>query len=247
MKKSLLIFTVLLSVAAFAENQTIFSVGFEESEGYTEGKVAGQNGWDKLAWWANDEVFVVNDDTQAASGNQFIQSNPAGVNVQLNGIDVSSAYREGLKLIVSAYCQADFVTGGQPMSVRFHCLGTSGKTYDVEIVEFNFNQDGSGNAYVTGKDLTFSGLVPGQYYKFGVQIDPATKAVEKLFVGDNSYEGDDMQYKSVTADGCGSLPDGIRIYNGAGKLDDFTIEVVPEPAVFGLLALFGLFFIRKQG
>ena len=132
------------------------------------------------------------------------------------------------------------------MSVRFHCLGTSGESYDVEIAEFNFNQDGSGNAYVTGKNLTFDGLVEGQYYEFGVQIDPATKTVEKIFVGENCYEGEGMTYKSAGVEGCGSLPDGIRIYNGAGKLDDFSIEMVPEPAFFGLLAIAGLFFARKQ-
>ncbi len=245
--KKLLVLLILLSAGfALAESVTLWSCDFEASEGYSLGKLAGQNGWDKLAWWANDEVFVVNDETAAASGSQFIESNPSGVNVQLNGIDISESYVAGSKLLVSAYGQADFVEGGQPMSVRFHCLGTSGKSYDVEIAEFNFNQDGSGNAYVSGKNMTFEGLEKGQYYKFGVQIDPATKGVEKIFVGENSYEGEGMTYKSATAEGCGSLPDGFRIYNGSGKLDNFSIDVVPEPAFFGLLALLGLFFVRKE-
>ena len=246
MKKMFLLLTIACATVAFAESQSLFSIGFEESEGYTTGTLVGQNGWKELAWWANTEVFVENDENAAASGSQYIESNPSGVNVQLNGIDISESYVAGSKLLVSAYGQADFVEGGQTMSVRFHCLGTSGKGYDVEIAEFNFNQDGSGNAFVSGKNMTFEGLEKGQYYKFGVQIDPATKGVEKIFVGENSYEGEGMTYKSATAEGCGSLPDGIRIYNGAGKVDNFKIEVVPEPAFLGLLAIAGLFFARKQ-
>lgn len=246
MKKLFLLLTIVCATVAFAENQTLFSIDFEESEGYTTGTLVGQNGWKELAWWANTEVFVENDENAAASGSQYIESNPSGVNVQLNGIDISEGYVSGYPLLVRAYAQANFVEGGEPMSVRFHCLGTSDKSYDVEIAEFNFNQDGSGNAYVTGKNMTFDGLVEGQYYEFGVQIDPATKTVEKIFVGENSYEGEGMTYKSINEEGCGSLPDGIRIYNGSGKLDDFSIEMVPEPASLGLLALLGLFFVRKE-
>ena len=148
MKKLLVLSVLLCAGFAMADGANLWKCDFEEGEGFIEGKVAGQNGWDKLAWWANDEVFVVKGD--AVSGEQFIESNPSGVNVQNNTIDISDDYQEGSKLMMSAYGQANFVDGGQDMSVRFHCLGTSGKTYDVEIAEFNFKQNGTINAWVTG-------------------------------------------------------------------------------------------------
>ena len=77
-------------------------------------------------------------------------------------------------------------------------------------------------------------------------IDPADKKVEKVFIGDTVREDEGMTYKSATAEGCGNLPDGFRVYNGSGKIDNISIDVVPEPAFLGLLALAGLFFVRKQ-
>lgn len=243
MKKLLVLSVLLCAGFAMADGANLWKCDFEEGEGFTEGKVAGQNGWDKLAWWANDEVFVVKGD--AVSGEQFIESNPSGVNVQNNNIDISDDYQEGSKLMMSAYGQANFVDGGQDMSVRFHCLGTSGKTYDVEIAEFNFKQNGTINAWVTGCSFSTT-AAQGEWVKFGVVIDPADKKVEKVFIGDTVREDEGMTYKSATTEGCGNLPDGFRIYNGSGKIDNISIDVVPEPAFLGLLALAGLFFVRKQ-
>ncbi|MBR4820630.1 hypothetical protein IKZ70_02060 [bacterium] len=248
MKKLLVLLTIACATVAFAENQTIFSLDFEVGEGYSAGSVTGQNNWEDLAWWVGTHSFVIANAEGAQSGSQYLhvaEDGESGANQLNNRIDISRSYTAGMKLLVHAWGKADF-QGTEPMSVRFHCLGTSGKTYDVEIAEFNFKQDGSGNAFVTGKDLKFEGLVEGEYYEFGVQIDPSTKAVEKVFVGENVYEGEGMTYKSATAEGCGSLPDGIRVYNGKGCLDNFKIDVVPEPAFLGLLALLGLFFVRKE-
>ena len=244
MKKLLVLSVLLCAGIALAEEANLWKCDFEESEGYTEGKLAGQNGWAKLASWANDEVYVVKG--AAASGEQYFHAVPNnGVNVRNNTIDISDDYQEGSKLMMSAYGKADF-EGSAPMSIRFHCLGTSGKTYDVEIVEVNFNQNGSADAWVNGGSLSVSDLVQGEWVKFGVIIDPANKKVEKIFIGDAEREGDDLYYKNVTAAGCGSLPDGFRVYNGGGCIDNISIDVVPEPAFLGLLALAGLFFVRKQ-
>jgi len=245
MKKLLVLTALLCAGFAMAEGANLWKCDFEEGEGYTEGKLASQNGWDVLAWWANDEVFVVKDDTQAFSGEQFAECNPTGVNVQNNSIDISGVYQEGSKLSMSAYGQANFVEGGADMSLRFHALGTSGKTYDVQIAEFNFKQNGTIEGKVSGGSLS-SSAAKGEWVKFGVVIDPATKKVEKIFIGADEKEGDDMYYFSVNTEGCGSLPDGFRFYNGSGKIDNISIDVVPEPAFLGLLALVGLFFARKQ-
>lgn len=248
MKKLLVLLTIACATVAFAENQTLFSIDFEESEGFTAGSVTGQVGWTDLAWWVVTHSFVIADESGAQSGSQYLhvaEDGDSNANQQNNTIDISEEYTEGMKLLLHGWAKADF-TGTAPLSIRFHCLGTSGKGYDVEIAEFNFQQDGSGNAYVSGKNLTFEGLTQGVYYEFGVRIDPSTKTVEKVFVGENSYEGEGMTYKSATAEGCGSLPDGIRVYNGKGCLDNFKIDVVPEPAFLGLLAIAGLFFARKQ-
>jgi hypothetical protein len=43
----------------------------------------------------------------------------------------------------------------------------------------------------------------------------------------------------------GELIDGFGIMK-KGYYDNFKVEMIPEPAFLGLLALVGLFFIRKQ-
>ena len=247
MKKFLVLSVLLCAGIVLAEEANLWKCDFEEGEGYSEAKITGQNGWDKLAWWAKDDAYVVKG--TAASGEQFLSCEPIegeSVNVMNNTIDISGDYQEGSKLMVSAYAKPGFVSGRAKMSPRFHCLGTSGKTYDVQIAEFNFNQDGTAQAWVKGGTLSVSGLTEGQWVKFGVVIDPANKKVEKIFIGDNEKEGDDMYYQHADTAGCGSLPDGFRVYDGPGAIDNISIDVVPEPAFLGLLALVGLFFARKQ-
>ncbi|MBQ7554870.1 hypothetical protein IJS98_00235 [bacterium] len=247
MKKLLVLLTIICAMVTFAESQNIYSIDFETSEGYTAGSITGQNDWKDLAWWVSTHSYVISDANGAQSGSQYLHVAEDGTDNanQVIVFDISGQYTAGMKLLIHAWGKADF-TGTAPLSIRFHCLGTSGKNNDVEIAEFNFKQDGSGNAWVTGKNLTFTGLIQDQYYEFGVQINPATKAVEKVFVGENIYEGEGMTYKSATAEGCGNLPDGFRVYNGKGCVDNIKIDVVPEPAIFGLIALVGLFFARKQ-
>jgi hypothetical protein len=243
--KKLLVLLVLVSAGfALAENVTLWSCDFEEGEGFTEGKLAGQNGWAKLASWANDSVYV--EKGSAFSGEQCASCEPnKGVNVQNNNIDISEEYVSGSTLMMSVYAKAAF-EGTEPMSLRFHCLGTSGQQHSVEIAEINVYQDGTAGIWVNGGSLSVSGLVQGEYYKYGVIFEPDQKKIKKIFIGDAEKEGDNLYYKSIDTVGCGSLPDGFRFYNGGGCADDIKIDVVPEPAFFGLLAIAGLFFVRKQ-
>jgi hypothetical protein len=243
--KKLLVLLVLMSAGfALAESVTLWSCDFETSEGFSLGKLAGQNDWAKLASWANDSVYVEEGD--AVSGEQYIHCEPNnGVNVQNNSIDISKDYVPGSTLAMRVYAKADFV-GTQPMSLRLHCLGTSGRQHSVEICEINIYQDGTARIDVNGGNLSVSGLVQGKYYEFGVIFEPDQKKVKKIFIGDNEKEGDNLYYYSVETAGCGSLPDGFRFYDGGGCVDDIKIEMVPEPAIFGLVALLGLFFARKQ-
>ena len=42
MKKLFLLMTIACAAVAFADDQPLFSIGFEESEGYTTGELVGQ-------------------------------------------------------------------------------------------------------------------------------------------------------------------------------------------------------------
>ena len=235
MKKLLLLIALGVMSVLAGETNTIFTIDFETSEGYTPGDVVDQNNW-KGSWWGAGGVIIVSNNAAAAqSGSQFLFCDDAdsqyGINHQTS-FDISEQCPGNVKLLVSGYT---FVSSEatNPFYTKIHALGTSGKNYDVEITEFIRYADGKATlAYSSadGSQKTFqvNELPADTYQPFSLIITPATRSIERLSIADQVFEEEGMYYKSAKTDGCGTLPDGVRVMH-TGKLDNFQIATCPLP------------------
>ncbi|MBR4466143.1 BACON domain-containing protein [bacterium] len=234
MKKLLLLFALGVVTVLAGETNTIFTIDFETSEGYVPGDVEGQNNWVK-SWWGGGGIVAVSNNTAAAkSGDQFLYCDDSdsqyGTNHQTS-FDISELCPGNAKLQVSFWASVP-ESSSNPFFVKLHALGSSGKNYDVEIIELTLNASGDGQvtySNASGQQTFKVGeLAVGSYQYCGIIISPATRSIEEIRLGDQVIRDDGMLYKSASVEGCGNLPDGIRIMH-SGRLDNFKIETCPLP------------------
>ena len=200
-----------------------------------EGDIVGQNNW-VPSWSGAGGIIIVSNNTHAAqSGDQFLFCDDAdsqyGVNHQTS-FDISEQCPGNVKLNVSGYT---FISSEaiHPFYTKIHALGASGKPYDLEITEFIRYADGKATltySAADGSQKTFevNDLPVDTYQPFTLTIFPATRAIERMTIGDQVLEGEGMYYKSAKTEGCGTLPDGIRVMH-SGAVDNFRIEICPLP------------------
>lgn len=243
MKKLLVLLVAICAVAALAENKVLYTLDFES---YPAGSVFGYDGWEKFY---GTQVDAVIDSTVAHTGNVCLFTD--GANSYKNDIDISDDYEAGTDLLIKFFVKIPSSSNDRKFYVKLHNRGTISKKYDNEIAEFQVGKTGfyvsTGSGSKSG-----SGDFVDIWTECGIQIDPSNRTIKRLYVGANDYDlkDDPWTYKTNT-EGSNNLIDGIRLmgYYGdgcQGYFDDFSIEMVPEPAVFGLLALLGLFFACKQ-
>ena len=234
MKKLLALAALIAMTAAAGETNTIFTIDFETSEGYTVGDVEGQNNWVK-SWWGGGGIVAVSNNTAAAkSGEQFLYCDDSdsqyGTNHQTS-FDISELCPGNAKLQLSFWASVP-ESASNPFFVKLHALGSSGKNYDVEIIELQLNANGDGQvAYSNASGIQsfkVGDLAVGTYQYCSLIISPATRAIEEIRLGDQVLRDEGMYYKSANTEGCGNLPDGVRIMH-SGKLDNFKIETCPLP------------------
>ena len=253
MKKLLVLLTLVCATIAFAEGTVLHVIDFETSEGYNPGTLKGQNGW-TYDWSSDDANMVVNDAEVAPSGSQYYLMGEDGNDARGRvTFDISDQYVEGNKLRISWYSAGK---SGKTHYAKFHDLGTTGKPYNVEMFELQIYGNTS-NLQVSKEDksgtTSFNKYLadPTVFHEFSVLVDPADKTIKEYTVdGEVIFDGSSVYYYKSESTGeavgqGGALIDGIRC-QGAGMYDGLKVEMVPEPAVFGLLALLGLFFARKQ-
>lgn len=245
MKKLFLILLGVGALSVLAESTNLLTIDFEAPT-YSEGEVAGQDGWVSIY---GGVASIVNDAVQAGEGEQFFDgTNNAN---HYKNFDISSEVETGQKLKLG--CLFRLGTGSNG-NFKFQNRGTSGKNWGVEFIDLVFSPGGSvwfygGDTAGGGKTWYTNGYSSGVWHQFYMVIDPATRTIEAISIDDNVYDPETqgtMKYKpSGMEAGCGDLPDSVR-FNGVGAIDNITIEAVPEPAVFALLALIGLFAARKN-
>lgn len=253
MKKLLVLLVAVCAVSALAENIVLKTIDFETSEGYSAGELLGQNGWYSI-YSANGRQQVVNDPTTAPSGSQYatFTEDSNGPNSAVK-FDISEDYVPGNKLLIS-WDQAG--STAQNGYIKLHNAGDTGKNYDIEIAEIIMYKPSSTYAAITVSKKDKSGtLTKGvdvgdttAFHHFTLLIDPATRCIKEYTVDGNVIDDITDTYYKNECDGKtrgGDLIDGVRFMN-KGSFDNFKVEMVPEPAIFGLLALLGLFFARKQ-
>lgn len=260
MKKLLVLLAAVCAVSVLAESTVLKVIDFETSEGYHVGDLLNQNGWYSIFSGA-DRQMVVNDPENAPSGSNYATYNPENSNGPNSAtkFDISGSYVAGNKLLIS-WDQAGSTV--ENAYIKLHNLGASGKNYDVEIAEIMMYK--SPNTYVaisvtkSDKSGTLTkGVDVGDstvFHHFTLLIDPSDRSIKEYTVDGNviddiagtyyKNEWDSVRPTDTKARG-GDLIDGVRFMN-RGSFDNFKVEMVPEPAFFGLIALFGLFFARKQ-
>lgn len=243
MKKILVLLLVLCAFTALAENKVIYTLDFED---YPAGSVFGYDGWEKFY---GTQIDAVVDSEAAHSGNVYLFTD--GANSYKNDIDISESYEQGASVLVKFFVNIPSTSNERKFYVKLHNRGTIEQKYNNEIAEF---QVGKTSFYIdTGSGhKTGSGNFEDVWTECGIVFNPGSRSITRLYVGENDYDlkDDPWAYKTNT-EGSNDLIDGIRLMGdwGAGCqgcLDDLTIELVPEPAFLGLLALLGLFFVRKE-
>ncbi len=261
MKKLLVLLVAVCAVAALAENVTLWSCDFETGDGYQADKDLIEQGWGSI-WSGVGREMVVNDANEAPSGVNYVKMGDAeeanGANCYFN-FDVSGSYQEGCKLLVSWYAKGS-PTNNKWHYTKLHNSGTTGKNYDVEIAEFTIQPDGKADLTVSKEDKTGTVGIrkvlsnPTDWHFCQLLIDPKDKTIKEWVIDDEViFDGSSVYYyknegycTTASLKGMGGkLIDGFRLMN-YGAFDGFKVEMVPEPAVFGLIALLGLFFARKQ-
>lgn len=255
MKKLLVLLAAVCAVSVLAEGTLVYSIGFETSEGYAADKDLIEQGWRSI-WSGVGRDMVRSDATEAPSGTQYVvmgnddESQGANCSYVFN---ISSQYKAGQKVRIS-WNSKNSTTSGKVHYVKLHNLGTSGQNYDVEIAEMTIQSSGWSYLAVCKEDKTSTSvsklIQAGAWHDFSLTIDPATHKIMEYVIDDNVVLNgtENYCYKSDKGDGIagrGDLIDGVRLMN-FGAFDNFQVEVVPEPAFFGLIALLGLFFARKQ-
>lgn len=263
MKKLFVLLTVVCAVSVLAETKTLWTCDFETGEGYQTGNVVGQCGWYRANGTISTRDVVENDSTFAPSGSQFLAFNPsvdAKKAISAVQFDISDDY------VIAPYNQL-FVSwdmaresddySGDTCHVMLYNFGDTGRSYDVEIIDvrLEFNYVG---IKVTKADksnilnVTVNMDYPEVWHHFTMTLEPESRMIKEFTVDGNVIDAvTDTYYKNEYDSASGSVPRGGELIDGIGVMkkgyyDNFKVEMIPEPAFLGLLALAGLFFARKQ-
>ncbi|MBO7543708.1 BACON domain-containing protein [bacterium] len=228
MKKLLLLFVLGVVTVLAGETNTIFTIDFEASEGFTPGDAVGQNGWVKNFWLNNGNLIISNNTAVAQSGEQFLFCDDVNHN---NTFDISELCPSNPKLQISFYAAVP-ENASNPFYVKIHCIGDSGKERDVEIGELLLYANGNADFHYSDsssqKSFQVGGLDVNTYQYCSLIIIPATKSIEEIRIADQVLRDEGMFYKTTNVEGMNSFPDGIRVYQ-TGRLDNFKIETCPLP------------------
>jgi len=262
MKKLLVLLTIVCAVSVMAESKTLWFCDFETAEGYNTGNLVGQCGWYYVNGTTTNRDVVENDPNFAPSGSQYVSYNNVNGKNTISAVmfDISDEY------VIAPYNQL-FVSWDQcrvsdsymddTCQVKLYNFGDTGRNFDIEIaivkLEWNY-------ALITvtkaDKSAPLNVTVPMDHpevwHHFTVTLDPENRMIKEFTIDDNVITGcTDTYYKNEYDSAKEGKPRGGELIDGFGIMkkgyyDNFKVEMIPEPAFLGLLALVGLFFARKQ-
>lgn len=263
MKKLFVLLTVVCAVSVLAETKTLWTCDFETSEGYETGKLVGQCGWYNVNGTTTTRDVVANDPNFAPSGSQFLSFNPdvdGKKTVSAVQFDISDDYviAPYNKLVVSwdqARMSGDYQD--DTCYVKLFNFGDTGRSSDIEIaalrLEFNYASITVTKADKSGPlNVTINMAYPEDWHHYTMTLEPESRMIKEFTVDGNVIDAvTDTYYKNEYDSASGSVPRGGELIDGIGVMkkgyyDNFKVEMIPEPAFLGLLALAGLFFIRKE-
>ena len=263
MNKLFVLLTVVCAVSVLAETKTLWTCDFETGEGYQTGNVVGQCGWYNVNGTTTTRDVVANDPNFASSGSQFLSFNP-----DVNGkktisaveFDVSDSYviAPYNKLFVSwDQARVSDSYSDDTCYVKLFNFGDTGRSSDIEIASFRLEYSYA-LLEVTKADksnilnVTINMDHPEVWHHFTMTLEPESRMIKEFTVDGNVIDAvTDTYYKNEYESASGSVPRGGGLIDGIGVMkkgyyDNFKVEMIPEPAFLGLLALASLFFARKE-
>jgi hypothetical protein len=234
MKKLLILSLALFAATAFAEKVNVFSCGFEPEEGYSTGLLYGQQGW--IPYSEGYHYREVVDDV-AYSGKQSVHifTTEGHNSGEMHSVTYANPYRA--KVIYS------FMFKPSDAPVRFQIFDEYGdRIKKFAISKSQFTAD---NPY----DAKNFSLDANTWYPVTMVLDVRNYTFESFEIGDvlsTSFVYDNAQEASGDI---GYIVFMTEWTDTAAHsyIDDISIDLVPEPACVGLLALVGLCFLRKRG
>ena len=254
MSKRILVLALSLGVAASASAQLLPVISVNMTDGGSNGTSGGQTAGAVLAGYWNEigpnpaiavgttDVNNLLDNSGAASGVSLVQS------AWIGGWWASSGWPSGFSGTLGNDMFGsfeDFSAGDGLITYTLDNLNTGvGALYDVYIYSArNFGNTGVTEFNVNGetKYLSSENNV-GDYAESGWST--AADAMNNL------DSGNYVRFQNVSLDtlvvGVAALEDTVN-GGGAGSVAGLQIVAVPEPATFGLLAIFGgaMLFLRR--
>ena len=225
-----------MAAFVFADEQAFFC-GFEEEEDYVWGEIVGQNGWT-----GREGQHLVSADT-AFTGAQSLNFNGIETGDYEARVKFECDNPEGLPMHISFKFKPS-----ENGLLRFYPFEGQGHIINMFLGRTQFSADAPKYMF---KDIE-PALDFNEWYEVGVYLNPIDRVVESFYIGDCVFD-DEYGYEYITYGETG-IPDGIAFYTSwaddktVAYVDDIKVEVevIPEPACLGLLALAGLFLLRKR-
>jgi hypothetical protein len=234
MKKLLILSLALLAATAFAEKVNVFSCGFEPEEGYSTGLLYGQQGWTSYSEGYHYRE-VVDDVSYSGKQSVHIFTTEGHNSGEMHSVTYSNPYK--VKVIYS------FMFKPSDAPVRFQIFDVYGdRIKKFAISKSQFTVD---NPY----DAKNFSLDTDTWYPVTMVLDVRNYTFESFEIGDvlsTSFVYDNAQEASGDI---GYIVFMTEWTDTAAHsyIDDISIDLVPEPASIGLLALVGLCLLRKRG
>jgi hypothetical protein len=239
MNKLFVLALAAFALSSFAEEQ-IFFCGFEESEGYTLGAITGQNDWTELFSHTVNQYEVTNKVSFTGDQSLYVYGPREGGDTGVKKVvEYENPYHG--KIFVS------YMLKPADRYVRLYFYdAVGGDSHRIAVVHINTHE-----LYIDAGG-TWNGGDPNlsteEWYKVTLLFDPIDNVLEEFTLGDDISLDQVREYCDPDASGdIGSF--AIRTgWNDPTDawVDDITIELIPEPASIGLLALIGLCFLRKR-
>jgi len=233
MKKALVLTLALLAGVAFAESVNIYETSFEADEGFHVGSIANQCDWTLLYNELNQMVVT---DADAASGEYSLRmthENGQGDVGCIKAFEYDNPYKADI--IVS------FMWRPSTAYLAVQLQDKSGKA----ICDL-FLRTGEINGNIPGYVVYNLNLDTTKWYPVVVKIDPKNNKVKEFVIDDNVVVSD-RDYEDGASGDLGKLRIKSEwFYTTDSYMDDLSVDLVPEPASIGLLALLGLGFLRKR-
>lgn len=263
MKKTSLV-AALACAAGTAFGGTIYSTGFDTSEGFVNGGIHGQNGWSTYdpsnvsgggtfasitasapSGFGGDRAFSFTSGTGATSspryawspnyGSTFASDAASGMNIIVSQVDM---YMASGSTSAARQGMVTFDASGAKILTGFYVQANTGMVYLLA----NYNNGGTINNFAFNTNVTIG---YNQWVRFTTKWNQATGRME-VFWGANGF--------FVDGAAAGSVADETDFYNTRNNstvsttvfFDNLVIATVPTPGSAALLGLGGLVAARRR-